>query len=48
MEISGVTIYEHTVYLLRVQLDCPTQTTADVFATSCNLAQCINDGRGSL
>lgn len=48
----AVTIYEHTVYLFRVQLDCSWQLNADLFANGCNLAQEVkvwvdlnNDGR---
>ena len=35
----AVTIYEHTVYLIRVQLDCSWQLNTDLFANGCNLAQ---------
>ena len=38
----SVTIYEHTVYILRVQLDCPTQLSTDLSPTGCYLAQDVN------
>jgi hypothetical protein len=38
----AVTIYEHTVYLLRIQLDCSWQLNTDLFANGCNLAQDVN------
>ena len=48
----AVTIYEHTVYLLRVQLDCASQLDNELFDHGCNLAQDVqiwidlnNDGR---
>ncbi|CAF1054101.1 unnamed protein product [Adineta steineri] len=34
-----VTIYEHTVYLIRIQLDCLSQLDIDLFENGCNLAQ---------
>ncbi len=38
----AVTIYEHTVYLLRIQLDCSWQLNSDLFENGCNLAQDVN------
>jgi hypothetical protein len=38
----AVTIYEHTVYLLRIQLDCSWQLNPELFANGCNLAQDVN------
>jgi hypothetical protein len=38
----AVTIYEHTVYLFRVQLDCAWQLNTELFAHGCNLAQDVN------
>lgn len=35
----AVTIYENTVYLLRIQLDCSWQLDSDLFEHGCNLAQ---------
>jgi hypothetical protein len=35
----AVTLYEHTVYLLRIQLDCFWQLNRDLFENGCNLAQ---------
>ena len=48
----AVTIYEHTVYLIRIQLDCSWQLDRELFENGCNLAQDVhiwidlnNDGR---
>ncbi|CAF1027283.1 unnamed protein product [Adineta steineri] len=38
----GVTLYENTIYLLRVQLACPTQLSTELTETGCNLAQEVN------
>ena len=35
----SVNIYENTIYLLRIQLDCPTQLNTELSRTGCNLAQ---------
>jgi len=48
----AVTLFEQTVYLIRIQLDCSTQLSTDLTRTGCNLAQDVfvsidlnNDGR---
>ncbi|CAF4996413.1 unnamed protein product, partial [Rotaria sp. Silwood1] len=38
----AVTLFEHTVYLLRIQLDCSSQLRTDLTPTGCNLAQDVN------
>ncbi|CAF1056861.1 unnamed protein product [Rotaria sordida] len=38
----AVTLFEHTVYLLRIQLDCSSQLRTELTATGCNLAQDVN------
>lgn len=38
----SVTLYEHTIYLLRVQLDCNGQLQSDLFENGCNLAQDVH------
>ncbi|CAF3859797.1 unnamed protein product [Adineta steineri] len=38
----AVTLYEHTVYLLRIQLDCSSQLKTELTDTGCNLAQDVN------
>ncbi|CAF4131656.1 unnamed protein product, partial [Adineta steineri] len=38
----AVTLYENTIYLLRIQLDCPTQLRTELTETGCNLAQEVN------
>ncbi|CAF4050952.1 unnamed protein product, partial [Rotaria sp. Silwood2] len=38
----GVTLFEHTVYLLRIQLDCSSQLRTELTETGCNLAQDVN------
>jgi hypothetical protein len=38
----AVTIYEHTVYLIRIQLDCSWQLNTELFEHGCNLAQDVN------
>ncbi|CAF4022052.1 unnamed protein product [Adineta steineri] len=38
----SVTIYEHTVYLIRIELDCSWQLNSDLFEKGCNLAQDVN------
>jgi hypothetical protein len=38
----SVTIYENTIYLLRIQLDCSWQLNNDLFEKGCNLAQDVN------
>jgi hypothetical protein len=38
----AVTVYEHTVYLIRIQLDCFWQLDRDLFENGCNLAQDVN------
>jgi hypothetical protein len=38
----AVTVFEHTVYLLRIQLDCSWQLDKDLFENGCNLAQDVN------
>ncbi|UJR08012.1 hypothetical protein I4U23_012290 [Adineta vaga] len=38
----AVTLYEHTIYLLRIQLDCPSQLKTELTETGCNLAQDVN------
>jgi hypothetical protein len=35
----AVTLMEHTIYLIRIQLDCTTQLPTDLTRTGCNLAQ---------
>jgi hypothetical protein len=35
----AVTLFEHTIYLIRIQLDCATQLPTDLTRTGCNLAQ---------
>ena len=37
-----VILYEHTIYLLRVQLNCSSQQQTQLTGTGCNLAQDIN------
>lgn len=39
---KAVTLFEHTVYLLRIQLDCASQLRTDLTPTGCNLAQDVN------
>lgn len=34
-----VTLFENTVYLIRIQLDCATQSNTQLTRTGCNLAQ---------
>ncbi|CAF1132089.1 unnamed protein product, partial [Didymodactylos carnosus] len=34
-----VTVFEHTIYLIRIQLACSTQLSTDLTPTGCNLAQ---------
>lgn len=48
----SVTVFEHTIYLIRIQLACSTQLRTDLTSTGCNLAQDVtlsidlnNDGR---
>lgn len=48
----AVNLFEQTVYLIRIQLDCSTQLSTDLKRTGCNLAQDVfvsidlnNDGR---
>jgi len=48
----AVTVFEHTIYLVRIQLACSTQFRTDLTLTGCNLAQDVvvsidlnNDGR---
>lgn len=48
----AVTLFEQTIYLIRIQLDCTTQSSTDLTRTGCNLAQDVfvsidmnNDGR---
>lgn len=36
---QAVTLFENTVYLIRIQLDCSTQLSTDLTRTGCNLAQ---------
>ncbi|CAF3452688.1 unnamed protein product [Rotaria socialis] len=38
----AVTLFEHTVYLLRIQLDCSSQSRTELTETGCNLAQDVN------
>jgi hypothetical protein len=38
----AVTIYEHTDYLIRIQLDCSWQLNTELFEHGCNLAQDVN------
>ena len=38
----AVTIFEHTVYLIRIQLDCSWQLNRELFEKGCNLAQDVN------
>jgi hypothetical protein len=38
----AVTLYEHTVYLLRIQLDCASQLNRELFENGCNIAQDVN------
>jgi len=38
----SVTIYENTIYLMRIQLDCSWQLNSDLFEKGCNLAQDVN------
>lgn len=38
----AVTIYEHTYYLMRIQLDCSWQLNVDQFENGCNLAQDVH------
>ncbi|CAF3002432.1 unnamed protein product [Rotaria sp. Silwood2] len=38
----AVTLFEHTVYLLRIQLDCSSQLGTELTETGCNLAQDVN------
>ncbi|CAF0777755.1 unnamed protein product [Adineta ricciae] len=38
----GVTLFEHTIYLLRIQLDCTSQLRTELTETGCNLAQDVN------
>ncbi|CAF3216515.1 unnamed protein product [Rotaria sp. Silwood2] len=38
----AVTLFEHTVYMLRIQLDCSSQWRTVLTATGCNLAQDVN------
>ena len=38
----AVTVYEHTIYLIRIQLDCSWQLNSDLFENGCNLAQDVN------
>ena len=38
----AVTLFEHTVYLLRIQLDCSWQLDQELFENGCNLAQDVN------
>lgn len=38
----AVTLFEHTVYLIRIQLDCSTQLRTELTANGCNLAQDVN------
>ena len=38
----AVTLYESTVYLLRIRLDCSWQLNSDLFDNGCNLAQDVN------
>ncbi|CAF4218372.1 unnamed protein product, partial [Rotaria sp. Silwood2] len=38
----AVTLFEHTVYLLRIQLDCSSQLKTQLTPTGCNLAQDVN------
>ncbi|CAF1401843.1 unnamed protein product [Rotaria sordida] len=38
----AVTLFEHTVYLLRIQLDCSSQLRTELTETGCNLAQDVN------
>lgn len=35
----SVTLFEHTIYLIRIQLDCATQLPTDLTRPGCNLAQ---------
>lgn len=48
----SITLFERTIYLIRIQLDCSTQLRTDLTPTGCNLAQDVavsidlnNDGR---
>lgn len=36
---QAVTLFENTIYLIRVQLDCRTQLDTELTRTGCNLAQ---------
>ncbi len=38
----AVTLFEHTVYLIRIQLDCSWQLNRELFEKGCNLAQDVN------
>ena len=38
----AITLFEHTVYLIRIQLDCSWQLDRDLFEHGCNLAQDVN------
>ena len=38
----GVTLYENTVYLIRIQLDCTWQLDRELFERGCNLAQDVS------
>ncbi|UJR23071.1 hypothetical protein I4U23_026095 [Adineta vaga] len=38
----AVTLYENTVYLIRIQLDCAWQLNTELFENGCNLAQDVN------
>ncbi|CAF2949744.1 unnamed protein product [Rotaria sp. Silwood2] len=38
----AVTLFEHTVYLLRIQLDCSSQLKTELTPTGCNLGQDVN------
>ena len=38
----AVTLFENTIYLIRIQLDCNWQLDKELFAKGCNLAQDVN------
>ena len=37
-----ITLHSHTVYLIRIQLDCPGQLRTELTQRGCNLAQDVN------
>ena len=38
----GVTLYENTIYRIRIQLDCDQPTSKGTYDTNCNLAKEVN------